>query len=377
MKYLFVLLLVCLFYIPNFGQPQYCTATGTNALGQNVNGGACTATGYQSLYNQQTVWNNTGFGAYALEINIWGESNTGFGALSLAVEGYLGSSVKGMENTALGYLSLGWVIEGSRNTGVGTEALRNAYRDYNSAIGYRTLYSTSSGSNNVAIGSFAGWTNTTGNNNTYIGSGADNYSTSYWETLHNNTTVIGGDTHRTANDVDNKITIGNNISSIGGEVSWTNFSDKRIKKDLQENVPGVSFIKLLRPVSYKIDVNAYRSFLDSKDLQDSIWRSTDVEAIKKSADEAYGNISFSGFLAQEVEVAAEKSHYSFSGVQRPQHEGGLYSVSYEQFVVPLTKAAQEIDAKNILLKDQVNELKEMLSILETQIAQLRSSQKNP
>lgn len=48
-----------------------------------------------------------------------------------------------------------------------------------------------------------------------------------------------------------------------------------------------------------------------------------------------------GFLAQEVEKAAEEAGYNFNGVHKPQDENDNYSLAYAQFVVPLVKGMQE------------------------------------
>jgi hypothetical protein len=48
-----------------------------------------------------------------------------------------------------------------------------------------------------------------------------------------------------------------------------------------------------------------------------------------------------GFIAQEVEKAANTSGYDFSGIIKPKTEQDHYSLSYESFVVPLVKAMQE------------------------------------
>jgi len=50
----------------------------------------------------------------------------------------------------------------------------------------------------------------------------------------------------------------------------------------------------------------------------------------------------SGFIAQEVEVAAQESGYDFDGVIKPVHDKDHYSLAYGEFVVPLTKAIQEM-----------------------------------
>ena len=68
----------------------------------------------------------------------------------------------------------------------------------------------------------------------------------------------------------------------------------------------------------------------------------------------------SGFIAQEVEKAADASGYNFSGIIKPKMEQDHYSLSYEAFVVPLVKGMQEqqriIDAQNKKLEAQATVL---------------------
>ena len=65
-----------------------------------------------------------------------------------------------------------------------------------------------------------------------------------------NTTAIGYLAVPTAS---NQVRIGNtSVTSIGGQVEWTAFSDGRFKKDIKEDVSGLEFIKELRPVSYTV-----------------------------------------------------------------------------------------------------------------------------
>jgi predicted RNase H-like nuclease (RuvC/YqgF family) len=51
-----------------------------------------------------------------------------------------------------------------------------------------------------------------------------------------------------------------------------------------------------------------------------------------------------GFLAQEVEAAAESVGYDFHGVDKPKNENDFYGLRYAEFVVPLVKAVQEQQA---------------------------------
>lgn len=56
----------------------------------------------------------------------------------------------------------------------------------------------------------------------------------------------------------NKIRIGNTgVTVIEGQVSFTAVSDKRFKFNVKQNVPGLSFITLLNPVTYDFNNEAY------------------------------------------------------------------------------------------------------------------------
>ena len=48
-----------------------------------------------------------------------------------------------------------------------------------------------------------------------------------------------------------------------------------------------------------------------------------------------------GFIAQEVEKAANELGYDFSGVDKPKNKNDYYGLRYAEFVVPLVKAMQE------------------------------------
>jgi hypothetical protein len=87
----------------------------------------------------------------------------------------------------------------------------------------------------------------------------------------------------------------------------------------------------LRPVSYQFDVKRF-------DEQSGFLNSTDV--INVAYDEA-SRIRRSGFIAQEVEKAADATGYNFSGVIKPKTEKEHYSLSYDAFVIPLVKGMQE------------------------------------
>ena len=74
-----------------------------------------------------------------------------------------------------------------------------------------------------------------------------------------------------------------------------------------------------------------------------------------------------GFLAQEVEKAANEAGYDFSGVQKPANPDELYSLRYSDFVMPLVKAVQEqqeiIDEQHEIIQELRNQNRQILDEL--------------
>jgi len=83
-------------------------------------------------------------------------------------------------------------------------------------------------------------------------------------------------------------------------------------------------------------------------------------AIEKADDEA-SKIIYTGLIAQEVEEAAKKLNFEFSGVDKPEAKDGLYGLRYDNFVVPLVKAVQELSKQNEELQNRVETLETLLS----------------
>ncbi|RLD37128.1 MAG: hypothetical protein DRI89_15515 [Bacteroidetes bacterium] len=74
-----------------------------------------------------------------------------------------------------------------------------------------------------------------------------------------------------------------------------------------------------------------------------------------------------GFIAQEVEQAAQTSGYDFSGVTRANDDLGMYSLSYSQFVVPLVKAVQEQQQQIEALENNNNTLQRENELLQSKL----------
>jgi hypothetical protein len=192
-------------------------------------------------------------------------------------------------------------------------------------------------------------TNTTGSGNTGIGVHANVSAGDL-----SNATAIG---FEAIVDESNKVRIGNgDVTVVESAGSFSTLSDARFKSNVAEDVKGLDFILKLRPVTYQFSgkpigsnqVGEYASLVNS-----SLGRRT-------------------GFIAQEVEKAANELHFNFDGVNKPQTDKGFYSLSYASFVVPLVKALQEQQAviekqqtELKSLKDQVEALTKAVQTLST------------
>jgi len=290
---------------------------------------------------------NLPVGTGALSYNTTGSSNTALGHYSLY------ANTTGFYNTALGYWSLYANTTGYNNTALGLLALRyNATGSENTAVGSSSLNSNTSASYNTAVGYHSGANLQSGNYNTFVG--RDTQATSG---AISNSMALGNSASVTAS---NQVRIGNgSVTSIGGQVGWTTLSDSRFKRNVREDVPGLAFIRQLRPVTYELDRAAISAFLKvSGDPEDS------AKGPEPSTPE-------SGFIAQEVAAAVQKTGFTFSGVDVPANEQTPYGLRYGQFVVPLVKAVQEQDAEIAELKDENARQAATLAELKAEIAELQ------
>ncbi|MEO8146412.1 MAG: tail fiber domain-containing protein [Bacteroidia bacterium] len=315
-------------------------AIGPECLMSNTVGSSNIAIGEYAMFAADSGYHNIAIGTHSLEDNKAGNNNIACGFYSLT------NNTTGSNNIALGANTLVLNQTGSNNIGLGNGTLTQTLSGTdNVAIGNQSMYNNVTGILNVALGNQSGYIGTANLNNTYIGYDANN-STS---TNYGNATALGNASRITANS---QVRIGNaNVSSIGGYVDWSNISDGRYKKNIKENVKGLEFIRLLRPVTYNLNVTGLNVFLN---INDSV-NKAGVEAKEKELQ--------TGFIAQEVEAAAKKTDYDFSGVDKPKNENDLYGLRYAEFTVPLVKAVQELDKENQELKKSLIEMQQQLNAL--------------
>jgi trimeric autotransporter adhesin len=304
------------------------TATGNNALLLNSTGGENCAFGYYALYSNTTGIGNTATGVHSLSSNTTGGGNIATGHYALT------SNTTGDYNIATGAGALSFNITGEYNVATGNFAMaRSTTSSFNTAIGSHALYANNTGRFNVAIGNYAGWQQTTYNNCTFLGTNAD--ATVIGLT---NATALGNGAKVNAS---NKVVVGNTqVTSIGGQVGWTTFSDLNLKTNINKSKLGLNFILQLNPVTYNYKAEGQKDIL------------------------------YTGLIAQEVDAAAKKTGTTFSGVDK---NGEHWGIRYAELTVPIIKAVQEQNETITAVQEENQQLKLRLEKLEKSFASLQGS----
>ena len=323
---------------------------GSGALNQNVTGYLNTAVGTSAMWSNKTGYDNSALGEEALAGNIDGNNNTALGTRSmfsfnLTPTGKVPVGHASF-NTAVGFESLREITAGSWNVAVGVHAMRiSATGTNNVAVGDQTLMQSTAGNGNVAVGRSALYNLTTGSNNTAIGYGADIDKSDL-----TNATAIGYGAKATAN---NQVAIGNSsVTSIRAYAQLSTVSDARIKKNVKANIPGLAFINKLQPITYDWDWEAIQKLLKTNEAPPKI------------------DHPITGFIAQDVEIAAKSVGYNFDGIDMDNSDVALYGLRYSKFVVSLVKAVQELSdmhdaqcAATVALQQQVETLTQLVNKL--------------
>lgn len=307
------------------------TSFGIGTLASVTTGHENVAIGIDALGSLTSASSNTAIGKGALFSLTTGDWNTAVGASALTV------TTTGLQNVAIGVGSLQANISGNENIAIGVQSmLFNDIGNDNAGIGFRALELNEDGDQNTAVGNYADVVSSSYNNCTMLGYGATCFSPS---------TIRLGNTA---------------VTSIGGFANWTNTSDSRFKENIRDAIHGLDFINELKPVTYTLKVRELNTFLrpNNPEFND------DTELI-----DAKEKIVYSGFLAQEVEIAAAKIGYDFSGIDKPENEKGLYGLRYAEFVVPLVKAVQELDENQ---KEQEQKEEEEIEKLRSELNDLKN-----
>ncbi len=292
----------------------------------------------------------------------------GIGAQATYQSTALGASANansGNQAVAIGYTA---TASGYRSIAIGSSAYANSSQNEAIAIGYNTEVdtyqgiaigsgaSTSSGNATLAVGVNA---KATGYQATAIGNGAT-------ATAQNSTAIGNGASVSNAN----YISIGNtSVTAIRGQVNFTTYSDGRFKTNIKEDVHGLDFILKLRPVTYNWDIHKFNAYTRGGEytITNVAYNPDEEEAIRKKE-----SITYTGFIAQEVEQAAKNANFNFSGVLKPLNNKDAYSLSYAEFVVPLVKSVQELNEQNQQLSKRLDEQQQLIENLIKQVNELKN-----
>jgi len=376
-------------------------AAGYNALLSNTSGAANTATGFNSLLSNGTGNSNVAHGLVSLSANTSGSYNSANGVAALANNSTgsnntasganaLNFNTGGYSNAASGYQALYYNNVGSYNTAIGNAALLSSTGDFNTADGLSALTANNEGGGNTSVGTSANYDNLGAYYNCALGylalaqagpngipGGYNTDAGSFSGPLAGigqvtNTVALGEEALTTAS---NQARIGNGFTtSIGGYTNWSNISDGRVKKNIRENVPGLAFVNKLKPVTYNLDLDAADKIMQVGERKDQYGKTMERSAQEVSDRKAKQQIVYTGFVAQDAELAAKELSYDFNGVDVPKNDHDLYGLRYEEFVVPLVKAVQELsktngekDATIDLLQKQIDDREKRIVLLEATI----------
>jgi hypothetical protein len=199
----------------------------------------------------------------------------------------------GNSNLAAGYRALGSYssnLPGSSNVALGAYAhLNNLSGNRNTAVGSFALANTTNSEYNTAVGYHAGIANNNGYNNVFVGANTNTNGEGYFNVI-----AIGQGTVVTGSS---RALFGNPATTFyGGWATWWSFSDGRFKTNVHENVPGLSFINQLRPVTYNIKATALNAFLHKGAATDFTSETNAVYAKALKEKEA---LTYTGFIARK------------------------------------------------------------------------------
>ena len=327
------------------------TAFGQDALRNNTDGGNNTANGTFSLKSNTSGDNNTASGVNALSKNLTGDNNTASGRDALFSNttgngntasglGALFNNTTGGINTASGQNALRSNISGVSNTAIGVNALRdNKTGSSNTATGRNALEKNTTGFNNIALGFDAGRNVTTGNNNIYIGNSgvaSDTTTIKIGAAGLQNKTFIAGISGVNSSAAAIPVLIDSN-----GQLG-TVASSRRYKEEIRDMGEKSSGLMQLRPVTFRYT----RAFSNGEQpLQP-------------------------GLIAEEVAEV-------YPDLVVHDHEGEIETVQYYKLIPMLLNELQKqyIELNN--QRSQIVELKDRLSILESEhtskLAQFKAS----
>ena len=194
------------------------------------------------------------------------------------------------------------------------------------------------GIQNTCIGQDAGDTLTTGHRNIVVGYAADT-------TYTNSESTIKIGEQFTGNEANHTVSLGNDSGYIWNafttNATWAQVSDRRLKKNIEEDDLGLAFINALKPVTYNWKTN--------EEIDTEFFESKVHKGEKRNTE-----TTMHGFIAQDVKSAMDSvGNTTFTGWWEDTGDGE--GVGLTDFIMPLVKAIQELSAEVEQLKKQLKE----------------------
>lgn len=354
------------------------------SFGQSATGDNNTGLGYESCRNLLNGGFNTALGALSGRGAAGGDNNTWVGAYAgygpsngAGVTTFNGMTCIGHESLTLGNYNVA-VGERSRAGAVALPSEGSVAIGYNTqaygtvasvAIGHTAIasegravaigqgaiakgeQSTSIGALSSApgqyvtsIGAQAG-SGTTGTNNTFVGAQAGAGANAFV-----NCTALGVQATVTGS---NQVQLGNSATTVYAYGTVQNRSDERDKCDLTQTELGIEFIRELKPVQGRWDM---------RDDYVTYNQDGSIELLPRDGSKRRTRLH-QWFCAQHVVDTCEKMGVEFGGVQHHANNGGqdVYTLGYDEFIPPITRAVQQVDATVLALIARVQALEVALS----------------
>ena len=191
------------------------------------------------------------------------------------------------------------------------------------AIGYQAITTTQTGSNIIAIGRSADPSGSGGTDQIVMGKDV---------TCVGNQNFTFGD-----GGTDSNIQMG--ATSISAP------SDERLKEDIKDETIGLEFINELRPVTFR--------WRKAKDVPSEMKAHSDSE--ERVMNGKYNH----GFIAQEVKEVIDKHDIKDGfGMWKEDDADGRQRIAEGELISILTKALQELSAKNDALEARIKTLED-------------------
>ena len=138
-----------------------------------------------------------------------------------------------------------------------------------------------------------------------------------------------------------------------GSCTFTFASDERRKTNIKDAVIGLDFINELKTRTFKWKPpeefpEEWHAWNDLKDEDGNLTGEKEYHEIDTET-------TMHGFIAQDVKAAMDKLGVTFGAWS--EEKSSLQRLGYSNFVVPLTKAVQELSAKIDTMQTEINNLK--------------------